>query len=94
MLFNIEEKFSLSRRDQPPARLFRGFKGGAFGGASLNCINFVVPMNIATTKLIQCGIAEMPENKVFHGFCGFIFSFYEPFSRCGSSSVFGFCTTF
>ena len=28
------------------------------------------PMNIATTKLIQCGNAEMPENKAFHGFCG------------------------
>ena len=40
------------------------------GGASLNCINFVVPMNIATTKLIQCGMAEKPENKAFHGFCG------------------------
>ncbi len=37
-------------------------------------------MNIATTKLIQCGIAEMPENKAFHGFCGFIFSFFEPVS--------------
>ncbi len=34
--------------------------------------------NIATTKLIQCGIAEMPENKAFRGFCGFIFSFFEP----------------
>ena len=66
MLFNIEEKFSLSRRDQPPARLFRGFKGGAFGGSSLNCINFVVPMNIATTKLIQCGIAEKAENKAWY----------------------------
>ena len=88
MLFNIEEKFSLSRRDQPPARLFRGFKGGAFGGSSLNCINFVVPMNIATTKLIQYGIAEKPENKAFHGFCGFIFSFFEPFFCCGSSSIF------
>ena len=84
MLFNIEEKFSLSRRDQPPARLFRGFKGGA----SLNCINFVVPMNIATTKLIQCGIAEKAENKAFHGFRGFGFSFFEPFFCCGSSSVF------
>lgn len=31
-------------------------------------------MNIATTKLIQCGIAEKPENKAFHGFfrCGFL----------------------
>ena len=37
------------------------------GGASLNCINFVVPMNIATTKLIQCGIAEKAENKAFQG---------------------------
>ena len=82
MLFNIEEKFSLSRRDQPPARLFRGFKGGAFGGSSLNCINFVVPMNIATTKLIQCGIAEKAENKAFHGFRGFGFSFFEPVSVC------------
>ena len=36
-------------------------------GASLNCINLVVPMNIATTKLIQCGMAEMAENKAFHG---------------------------
>ncbi|MDE6025693.1 MAG: YifB family Mg chelatase-like AAA ATPase [Lachnospiraceae bacterium] len=39
----------------------------------------VAAMNIATTKLIQCGIAEMPENKAFHGFCGFIFSFFKPF---------------
>ena len=30
----------------------------------------VCAMNIATTKLIQCGITEMPENKAFHGFCG------------------------
>ena len=52
------------------------------GGASLNCINFVVPMNIATTKLIQCGIAEMAENKAFHGACGFGFSFFEPVSVC------------
>ena len=50
------------------------------GGASLNCINFVVPMNIAKTKLIQCGMAEKPENKAFRGFCGFIFSFSEPVS--------------
>ena len=82
MLFNIEEKFSLSRRDQPPARLFRGFKGGAFGGSSLNCINFVVSMNIATTKLIQCEIAEKAENKAFHGLCDFIFSFFVPASVC------------
>ena len=51
-------------------------------------------MNIATTKLIQCGIAEMPENKAFHGFCGFIFSLFEPFFCCGDCSVFGFCTSF
>ena len=86
MLFNIEEKFSLSRRDQPPARLFRGFKGGAFGGSSLNCINFVVPMNIATTKLIQYEITEKPENETFHGF--YVFSLFEPFFCCGSNSVF------
>lgn len=45
-------------------------------------------MNIATTKLIQCGIAEMPENKAFHGFCSFVFSLFEPFFCRGSSSVF------
>ena len=39
----------------------------------------VAAMNIATTKLIQCGIAEMPENKAFHGFCSFVFSLFEPF---------------
>ena len=38
--------------------------------------------NIATTKLIQCGITEKPENKAFHGFCGFVFSFFEPVSVC------------
>ena len=58
----------------------KSFSRGCIGGASLNCINFVVPMNIATPKLIQCGTAEMPENKAFHGFCGFIFSFFEPVS--------------
>ena len=41
----------------------KSFSRGCIGGASLNCINFVVPMNIATTKLIQCGIVEMPENE-------------------------------
>ena len=66
----------------------KSFSRGCIGGASLNCINLVVPMNIATTKLIQCGMAEKPENKAFHGFCGFIFSFFEPVSVCGSSSVF------
>ena len=44
--------------------------------------------NIATTKLIQWETAEKPENKAFRGFCGFIFSFFEPVSVCGSSSVF------
>ena len=48
----------------------------------------VTAMNIATTKLIQCGIAEMPENKAFHGFCSFVFSLFEPFFCRGSSSVF------
>lgn len=48
----------------------------------------VTAMNIATTKLIQCGIAEMVENKAFCGFCGFIFSFFEPFFCSGSNSVF------
>ncbi len=33
----------------------------------------VAAMNIATTKLIQCGIAEMPENKAFQGFLGMFF---------------------
>ncbi len=51
-------------------------------------IMLVCAMNIATTKLIQCGIAEMPENKAFHGFCGFIFSFFESFFCGGSSFVF------
>ena len=49
--------------------------------------NFVFPanfilicaMNIATTKLIQWETAEKPENKAFRGFCGFIFSLFEPF---------------
>ena len=45
-------------------------------------------MNIATTKLIQCGIVEMPENKAFRGFCGFIFLLFEPFFCGGSSFVF------
>ena len=45
----------------------------------MNCINFTVTMNIATTKLIQCGMDEKPENKVFCGFFGFVFSLFEPF---------------
>ena len=45
----------------------RGLLRGCIGGASLNCINLVVPMNIATTKLIQCRIEKMPENKAFQG---------------------------
>ena len=55
------------------------FSRVCIGGASLNCINFVVPLNIATTKLIQCGRAEKPENKAFYGFCGFVFLLFEPF---------------
>lgn len=51
-------------------------------------VQLVAAMNIATTKLIQCGIAEMPENKAFHGFCSFVFSLFEPFFCRGSSSVF------
>ncbi|MCI8514681.1 MAG: YifB family Mg chelatase-like AAA ATPase [Lachnospiraceae bacterium] len=39
----------------------------------------VAGMNIATTKLIQWETAEKPENKAFRGFCGFIFSLFEPF---------------
>ena len=35
--------------------------------------------NIATPKLIQWETAEKPENKAFRGFCGFIFSLFEPF---------------
>lgn len=45
------------------------------GTLSYPCdVMLVAAMNIATTKLIQCGIAEKPENKGFHGFggCGFL----------------------
>ena len=35
-----------------------------------------------------CGIVEMLENKTLHGFCGFVFSLFELFFCCGSSSVF------
>ena len=28
-------------------------------------------------KLIQCGIAEKPENKAFHGFCGCAFLLFR-----------------
>ena len=45
----------------------RGCLRGCIGGASLNCINLGVPMNIATTKLIQCGITEKAENEAFQG---------------------------
>ena len=31
-------------------------------------------MNIAAMKLIQCGMAEKTENKIFCGFFGFVFS--------------------
>ena len=48
----------------------------------MNCINFVVPMNIATTKLIQCRVVEKAENKAFCGLCGFGFSFFESVSVC------------
>ena len=42
---------------------------------------------IAYHNLIQCEIEKMLENKAFHGFCGFVFSFFEPVSVYGSSSV-------
>lgn len=37
-------------------------------GASLNCINLVVSMNIATLKLIQWGNRKIAENKAFREF--------------------------
>ncbi len=58
-----------------------------------DCI-FVAAMNIATPKLIQCKIAEMPENKPFHGFRHFVFSVFEPFFRFGSCFALRFCTSF
>lgn len=54
----------------------------------------VAAMNIATPKLIQCKIAEMPENKPFHGFRHFVFSVFEPFFRFGSCFALRFCTSF
>ena len=63
-------------------------------GSSLNCINFTVPMNIATTKLIQCGIVEMLENKTLHGFCGFVFSLFELFSVAGAAPFSDFAPLF
>lgn len=37
------------------------------GGALLNFIKIGVSMSITTTKLIQCGNAEMSANKAFQG---------------------------
>ncbi len=54
----------------------------------------VAATNIATPKLIQCKIAEMPENKPFHGFRHFVFSVLEPFFRFGSCFALRFCTSF
>ncbi len=54
----------------------------------------VAATNIATPKLIQCKIAEMPENKPFHGFRHFVFSVFEPFFRFGSCFALRFCTSF
>ena len=34
---------------------------------------------LAYHNLIQCGMAEKPENKAFCGFFGFAFSLFEPF---------------
>lgn len=65
-------------------------------GSYLFPANFtlVAAMNIATTKLIQCKIAEMPENKPFHGFRHFVFSVFEPFFRFGNCFALRFCTSF
>ncbi len=43
--------------------------------------------NIATTKMIQCGNAEMPENKAFYGFCGCGFLHF----RCTATTHGLFC---
>lgn len=51
--------------------------------------------NIATMKLIQCEIAEMPENKAFCEFCGFIFfAFLSLFSVAGAVPFFDFAPLF
>lgn len=39
-------------------------------------VMLVGAMNIATTKLIQCGNTGMPKNKAFHGFCGCVFPLF------------------
>ncbi len=45
------------------------------GGNFVFPANFILvcAMNIATTKLIQCRIEKMPENKAFQGFCRCVF---------------------
>jgi hypothetical protein len=50
--------------------------------------------NITTTKLIQWKTAEICGHKTFHGFCGFIFSLFEPFFCYENHFVFRFCTSF
>ena len=50
--------------------------------------------NIATPKLIQWKTAEMRGNKPFHGFCGFIFLLFEPFSVSEATSLFKFAPPF
>ncbi len=49
----------------------------------MNCIKISVPMNIATSKLIQWKTAKMRGNKPFRGFCGFIFLVFGLFFYCG-----------
>ena len=51
-------------------------------------------MNIATPKLIQWETAEKPENKAFRGFCGFIFSLFEPFFVEGAAPFSDFAPLF
>ena len=51
-------------------------------------------MNIATPKLIQWETAEKPENKAFRGFCGFIFSLFEPFFVEGAAPFSEFAPLF
>lgn len=70
------------------------FRGGAFRGASLNCINLVVPMNIATPKLIQCGIEKMPENKTFQEIGKMDYWILVSVALKWKQSCLAFCTSF
>ena len=42
----------------------------------MNCINLVVPMNIATTRLIRCGIDECLKIRHFAGSAVVVFCFF------------------